>query len=353
MKRSGGVTAAAVVLIVVSAVVTFGAFFATLAGVMLQAAGPKMPASVFARTLGASLAVFVLAAWGIVTGVGLLRLRRWAWFCVLIISALLLADAIPGLVHARKLIRATTGVPTVGAGGLIAFEYIGLALTTLVPLALAIWWLALFTRRSVRAQLAPGVTLDATPPVAFQSPSAFATPAQPLASPRMQLSYRRPVSVTVIAVFLLAGAAFFPLIFLYPRNWRMTMMFGVFLTGRNMILVSIPWFAANVALGIGLLRLRPWARIGTVAYCIVSILNVALTARHLAPFMDAVHKAMGIPAPPMPAGFMRVMSLVGLVFGLGLNLVAIYFLVTRRAAFHAPPSASSSSALDANPAAPT
>ncbi len=348
MRRSGGVTAAAVVLIVVSALVAFGAFFATLGFVMLQATGPKMPASASARMLAGALAVLAIAIWGIVTGVGLLRLRRWAWFCILIISALLIADAIPGLVDARKLIRATTGVPTVGAGGLIAFEYIGLALITLVPLALGIWWLLLFSRRSVRAQFAPGVTLTTAPEfVAPYSRPAFLPPPR-----RTGFAATHPPSITVIAIFLLAGAAAFPLIFLYPPNWRMTMMFGVFLAGRNMILAAIPWFAANVALGVGLLRLKRWARIGTIVYCIVGILNAALTARHMAPFMDAMYKAVGVPVPPMPAGFMRVMSLVGLVFGLGLNLVAIYFLVTRRAAFYPPP-ASPSATPGALPTAPS
>jgi hypothetical protein len=362
MKRSGGVTAAAVVLIVISAFVCLGLVVTIPGDFMFRAIAPKMT-PVFRRMLADDVVALVVAIWGIFTGVGLLRLRRWAWFCVLIISALLLADAIPGLVHARKLIRATTGVPTVDAGGLIVFEYIGLAFTTLVPLALAIWWLTLFTRRSVRAQFAPGVTLD----IAYPQP-AFVPPAPPLASgaqftsPRTQLSYRRPVSVTVIAVLLLAGAAGFPLIFLYPPNWRIAAAFGVVLTGKPALAVFAVYSALGVLLGAGLLRLKPWARMAAILYAVALTVNGVVSMRAQMRAVQMLQSTMGMPKFPGNEAqtFQRIMHvsmIIGVVFGVALNLVAIYFLVTRRAAFYPPPGPASPSATpsasSAFPSAPS
>ena len=344
MKRSGSVTVASIAIIVVSALVASGAFFAAFTTALLQAVGPRMPTTVFARSLAFGMAVLSLAVWGIASGVGLLRLRRWAWFSTLVIGALLVVAATPGIFTARKLIRATTGVPTVGAGSLVAFEYMGLAFTTLVPLAFAIWWLVVFTRRSARAQFAPGVALDPPyvsaphphPPFVLTSPPAAGT--MPLASPRMQLSYRRPVSITVIAVLLLAGAASIPLLLLIPSDMRMTMMFGVIVAGREMILTSILWGGAAIALGIGLLLLKPWARLGTIVYFLTGMMNGVLTALHMTRLMDAMQKAMGIKSPvPVPPIFQHVMAVIGAIFAVGLNLAAIYFLVARRGAFRTPP----------------
>lgn len=354
MKRSGGITATSVAIIVVSALVAFGAFFMVLATGLLQAVGPKVPTSVFARTLAFGIGALCVAVWGIVSGVGLLRLRRWAWFSALIISVLLVVAATPGMFTARKLIRATTGVPTVGAGNLVAFEYIGLAFTTLIPLAFAIWWFVALTRGSARAQFAPGVTLDTSyvsapyRQPAFVLASPRAADGMSLASPRTQLSYRRPVSITVIAVLLLAGAASIPLLFLIPSNVRMTMMFGIIVAGRNMILLSILWGGVGLALGIGLLLLKPWARLGTIVYCLVGIVNGVLTARHMTRLMDAMQNAVGIKAPvPLPPIFQHVMATISALFAVGLNLAAIYFLVIRGDAFRTPPA--SVSATNAAP----
>ncbi|MFZ0641189.1 MAG: hypothetical protein WA020_07320 [Candidatus Acidiferrales bacterium] len=341
MKRSGGVTAATVVLIVVSAVVCFGLVVTIPGDFMFRAIAPKMT-HVFANMLAGEAVALAIAIWGVVTGVGLLRLRRWAWYCVLILSGLLVAEAIRNIVDARKFIRATTGVPTVGPQNMIAFAYFGMAIVTLVPLALGLWWLLLFTRRSVRAQFAPGVTLDTA-----YSQLAFVPSAPPLASgaqftsPRTQLSYRRPVSITVIAVLLLAGAAAFPLFLFYPANWRVTALFGVVLTGRAVLAVLAFYSALGVVLGVGLLLLKPWARAAAILYAVVVTVNVAVSMRAQMRAVQMLQSTIGMPTLPgnqaqMFQRLMHVSMIVGVVFGVALNLVALYFLVTRRAAFYPP-----------------
>jgi hypothetical protein len=349
VKRSGGVTAAGVMLIVAGAMVSLGAFFAALSAVVIQTAGVKTPEPAFARLLTDAVAVLAIAIWGIVTGVGLLRLRRWAWYCVLLISAVLVADAIPGLIHARKLIRATTGVPTVSAGNFVTFEYIGLAIATLVPLALGVWWLIAFLRPSARAQFAPGVILERDyPPVVFAPPvappsAAAQSLAEPIphGSPRLQLSYRRPVSITVIAVFLLAGAAAFPMFLFCPASWRVTALFGVVLTGRAVLVVLATYSALGILLGTGLLLLKPWARMAAIVYGVAITVNVAVSMRAQMRAIQMLQSAMGMPVLPgngaqMFERMMHVSMAIGVVFGAAVNFVALYFLVTRRAAFYPP-----------------
>ncbi len=349
MKRSGGVTAAAVMLIVASVLVTFGGLFGVLGTVLAQSVGSKLPAPVFARELAGTIVVLLIAIWGIVTGVGVLRLRRWAWFCALVISGLLVADALRTLVEARTLIRATTGVPTVSAGNFVAFEYFGLAIVTLVPLALGLWWLIAFLRPSARAQFAPGVILERDAASAFLPPAPPVLVLQTLAvansipptSPRHQLSYRRPVSITVIAVFLLAGAAAFPMFLFYPPSWRVIAMFGVILTGRAVVAVLAIQSALGILLGTGLLLLKPWARIAAIVYGVAITVNVAVSMRATMRAMQMLQNAMGMPAFPGNGAetfqrMMHVSIIFGLVFGIAVNFVALYFLITRRAAFYPP-----------------
>lgn len=151
MKRSGAVTAAAVVLIVVSAGACLFTFPTAIGMALIRTSEPQhsTPMPVLIRTI----AIALIGVWGIVTGIGLLRLRRWAWFCVLAIAVLLMAAAVPGVLQAPQLIWATGG-PSGDAPGLLVFEYVNFAFNSLAPLALGIWWLALFVPRGTRAQFA-------------------------------------------------------------------------------------------------------------------------------------------------------------------------------------------------------
>lgn len=205
---------------------------------------------------------------------------------------------------------------------------------SVLPLALGVWWLLLLVLRSTRAQFAaPGarerqLALDSS--IVYAAGAAFVPP--PV------FAFRRPVSITVIAVFLLTGVAAFPLLFLYPGNWRITVLFGVLLTGNKVLAALLPWCVAELALGIGLLRLKPWARVGTIAYCIATMANGIASVRSTGRLMHAFNAAVGGPAmPQLPPMALRVFSIFGIVFNLAPNFVAIYFLVTRAPAFKGSP----------------
>lgn len=354
MRRSGGVTAAVVVLFACSALVLLFAVLVPIA--VFEAPLPQpVPPFMHGMMIGMGVIYLLCAAWGITTGIGILQLRAWARISMLVLSGTVAVFSVFGSIGA---IAGPLMVldPRVPREAMVAGLIVGLVVVT-IPLALAIWWLVLFTRRSVRLQFAPGVTLEPAQPPAFVRPVAYAEGAATYVSPKMQLSYRRPVSIMVIAVCLLAGCAFFPLMFFYPANWRVTAIFGVMVMGKSFLAVSAILSAANLLLGIGLLRLKAWARRGSIAYFVVMLANTGLSVRVIGRVVEMMQKQMDIPAPQLPAAFMKTMAAVGFIFGVCLDVAAIYFLVTRHAAFDGRPpggtaSASMASPSDANPPVP-
>jgi len=163
MKSSptAGVTASAVVLILISLMPAFAgvgvlAGFVTLKAV--TAGGAKSVSSIPA-VVAAGAAMLAVAGWGIATGTGLLRRCGWARISMLILAALLACASLPSLAVEPRLIRAVTGIPTVGAFPAFITAQFGLLL-----LAVAVWWLVYFTRKSIRAQFGFGAASSAAPP---------------------------------------------------------------------------------------------------------------------------------------------------------------------------------------------
>src|SRR5262245_36176240 len=95
MNRSGGITASAVIAIIGSALsILFGAFVVVIGMAMRTrpipvAAGP--PVAIGAVLIVEAVLFFGFGAWGIMSAVGLLRLRNWARISILIYAGLLAA----------------------------------------------------------------------------------------------------------------------------------------------------------------------------------------------------------------------------------------------------------------------
>ncbi|MHB8486561.1 MAG: hypothetical protein ACYDCM_12675 [Candidatus Acidiferrales bacterium] len=155
---SAGVTASAVVLILIGAMAAFVGV-GVLAGFVTLKAGGASAVSSIPEVVATGAAMLVVAGWGIATGTGLLRRRGWAWTSMLILSALLALATFPSLAAEPRLIRAITGIPTVGALTAFIATQFGLLL-----LAVAVWWIVYFTRKSVRAQFGFTAAPSAAPP---------------------------------------------------------------------------------------------------------------------------------------------------------------------------------------------
>ena len=237
MKRSAGVTISAVVTLV-------GSLLTALCGVAMlvpfavsQSTGPGTPP--YARVAGLVMAVlmFVLAAWGIATAVGLFRLRRWARVCILVFSVFMVLTFGSGaIVMAFLPLPSPPNAPP----GLMTGIRIGIVCTYGILALIGGWWLYLFNRASVVAQFAPG------PPPA------------------------RPLSVSVIAWFLVCGGV---ICFLYTWLPFPAMLFGFIIKGWPALTFYLLLGLLQVALGIGLLRLRPLSRVLTIGFFLFGALN--------------------------------------------------------------------------------
>ena len=143
---------------------------------------------------------------------------------------------------------------------------------------------------------------------------------------------RRPLSITVIGIYMLFGAS------LMPSNiYRGSPAFfmGVVLRGW----LAAVFFSAigtfDAVLGIGLLRLSPWSRMAAIYFFVFRIVNTSLallvpgSRAHFEEGIDVVRASRG--RPPLSSG----MIWLGVGVSLFLMVVVLRFLIARKEAFSA------------------
>jgi hypothetical protein len=306
MKRTIGVTLSAVVTIIGSVLTALFGVAMLVPFVVPRSSGPGTPP--YARVAGLVMAVlmFALAAWGVTTAIGLIRLRRWARVCILVFSVFMVLTFGSGaIVMAFLPLPSPPNVPP----GLMTGIRIGIVCIYGILALIGGWWLYLFNRAAVVAQFAPG------PPPA------------------------RPLSVSMIAWFLVFGGV---VCFVYTWLPFPAMLFGFMIKGWPAITIYLLLGLLQLWLGIGLLRLRPLSRVLTIGFFLLGALN-SLAFALLPGFAARMTEAMGSmpasmrqPLPvdfPMPLGAIAVTTVI--ICG-----VPIWFLARRRNAFvEAPPAA--------------
>jgi hypothetical protein len=152
----------------------------------------------------------------------------------------------------------------------------------------------------------------------------------------------RPISLTVIAWFLLVGALFSPLnmVLHFPG-----FLFTRLLTGWFATLYYLVFASVSLYVGIGLLRFVRSARVVGVAYFAFALVNAAVfylapggrariralldAQQSLMPWMQFYQNRPEFQFDPMPFVY------IGGMMGLTLIAVPLYFLITRKEAFEA------------------
>jgi hypothetical protein len=246
-ERSSGVTTAAVVALLCSSLVALLCPLTLLPIFVIQKLPPAPPeaappANFRIMLVGAALLYAALAAWGIATGVGLFRLRAWARASILVFSGLevfVFLFSAPMLFIVSRMPQMQAQAPGFQTGTMIVLAFMGLVA------AVGVWWLVLFNLKSVRAQFDETRTTGA---YAESGDSAQARAMRP----------HRPLSVTIIACLYLLGTPgiVFALIRPFPG-----VLLGWLLEGNAARAVHCVNIAVGLAVGIGLLRLKPWARL--------------------------------------------------------------------------------------------
>ena len=200
MKRSGGVTAAAVVALLGSAGLGLVAV-SELSGALFisrfHPGGQALPEegvipAVASMVMG-SLFNLAFAGWGLATGVALIRLKPWSRISTLVYAGLTgVCASFAGLII---LFVPIPGPASAGQNFSGIFR-VALELFLAIPFSIAIWWLILFTRKSVVAQFSgtPG------PEVAAQVADTAAVPVAGTPPPQ------RPMIITILAWFFLVSA---------------------------------------------------------------------------------------------------------------------------------------------------
>lgn len=316
MNRSVGVTVSAVVVFIGSALTLLMGAGSVLALVVLHNMPPQ-PVFVRYSIIGVATIEVAFAIWGILSGIGLLRLREWARISMVVFGVLLLLFGLPGLVFIPLLPLGPQGnVPE----NFVLMIKLGMGAFYGVLAALGGWWLYFFNQRMVKDQF------RTAPPGAPGS-----------ATPRA-----RPLSISIIGWFLtISAVAVLPVLLLrFPLFF-----FGFLFTGARAQLVMLAWCGLQFAAGVGLLRLRPWGR--TLALCtlslgmlngLISMLIPGSQAR-LQQAMTLTMQRMNMPwlpeQGPMAFQTWSASFWFGLFFGMVFVAVQLWFVARNKQAFYA------------------
>ncbi|HUJ39830.1 MAG TPA: hypothetical protein VLW54_04730 [Candidatus Acidoferrales bacterium] len=322
-RRSAGVTAAAIVAMAGSALMALFCLLIVLSIFItrnLPRPGAAVPAPPNLAATLAFTAVFYggLAAWGFATSVGLLRLRAWARASILVFSGLLAFSCVCCL----PVLFIISRVPELKQGPPGAQLAVASILATIIGsmAGVSIWWLVLFSLKSVRAQF------DETGVVGAYSETGDTAQAR-------AMKPRRPVSITVIGCLYVLGApgAIFGLVRPYPA-----LLLGYMIEGNAARLVYLLHGAIALVLGLGLLKLKPWARI--LAICLTVFYGLGAVAMYFHP--ESMQKMLAlVPASTPPearavAGqLMQSMLPFSILLGALVSLAILWFLITSKDAF--------------------
>ncbi len=193
--------------------------------------------------------------WGLASGIGLLRYRNWARISTLVWSGITLVfGSLVFLVTLAIKIPVSPNAPPQTA----SLARLFIALLFGLPDAVAIWWLILFSQKSIRLMFAASPASPTGP----LDESGF-----PATAPRTQI----PVPVAVVA-WILIGSSVLSLFFLRFQQSRLLVMGHIF-RGPATAAVTVAFCAVCFVGGVGLLRRKPWAFWLVLCYQLFAVVN--------------------------------------------------------------------------------
>jgi hypothetical protein len=309
MNRSVGVTISAIA-------VMLGSGLALLMGVLMLFASsggipvPENQAHFMKYFMILTAVLFFSAgAWGVSTGMGLLRAREWSRISILVFSALMLFICIPGL-----LMFLTMPFPPPGTApspqltkNVLMGTKIFLTLFYAFLAVLGGWWLYFFNKRSDRI-LAEAMTAQGA----------------------------RPPSITLIAWYLLISA----FIGVLGLSVNPPVFFlGFFFKGTFASLIMFGLAIVQSLTAFGLLKLKPWGRTLAIYYfqflifnSLTMVLIPGTQGRFDKAMADMVRDMQGASSLPPP---MHFPVWFGVIFAIPLLALLLWIVVSKREAFHA------------------
>jgi hypothetical protein len=357
-NRSAGITVIAVLALIGSALLLGLAVLMAIVMLVIPTPVPnnaQLP-PMFFKVFRTALPFFYAApaVWGIVTAVGLLQLKNWARISTIVFSVLLVVFGAFGMLTSMVFFLK----PPAGNGlDPKMFSLIGAvtALFALVQMGIGIWWMIFFNRAKVKAQFvplylqSPGSVSGEAPyrmdmPYSATLPPGLApltgrapSPSLPIVAPNPSV---RPLSITIIAWYLLATCLFIPFSIALHAP---AILFIAMLTGWRAIIFFLVYAALIIYTGTALLRMKPAGRLIGIGYFAFNFFNIGVF--YLAPgsrarmtrFLDLQQSmfpwmASSRADSPFHIDIMPFL-IVGAIVGLALSLVPVYFLATAKPAF--------------------
>jgi uncharacterized membrane protein (DUF2068 family) len=330
MKRPFGVVFSAILLILGSLFQLLMALGMAFSGVILhtQIHSGGLPGSTAAPPLPEWMPVFMyaiclffiaLAAWGIITAIGLIRMRRWARYSILVIGGLLAVFSFIQLVVTLLMMLVPLPVPagvdasqaqTVHAMTGIIFGV--MALFHGIVCAVGVSWLVYFNRQKVRDAFASATGK------AFES--------------------RRPILISVFAVLNLIGAVSCLLCVLIPIP---VAIFGWMVDGWGKVALYLVIAALTTSVGIGLWQLKEWGRLLALGMQALGLVNTAvylvrpsLILRYSAEIQQRMNPMQ--PQMQLPERFQTTMYSISFGFAILLYIAIAAVLIYYRKAFQPP-----------------
>ncbi|MGD0294241.1 MAG: hypothetical protein ABSB30_10325 [Terracidiphilus sp.] len=328
MKRPVGVVFSAIVLILGSLFQLLMALGMAFSGAISQKQihSGGFPGATAAAPLPGWMPVFMyaicvffvaLSVWGIATSVGLIRMRRWARYSILVIGGLLAVFSFIEFVITLLMMLVPLPVPadvdasqvqTVHAMTRIIFAV--MAFFHGVVCAVGVSWLVYFNRQKVR--------------------DAFAN------ATGKACESRRPVLISVLAVLNLIGAGFCLMFMFIPLP---AVIFGWMIDGWGKVALYLAFAALAAAVGVGLWQLKEWGRLLAMAmqvfgiiFCGVYLVRPSLMLRYVA----EIQQRMTPTQPQLPQPFQATMYSVMFGFSILFYIAIVAVLLYYRKAFQPP-----------------
>ena len=319
-SASGSVIGAAVVAMICSALIVLllGITLASFAFLGSQATA-QMPPSIKTFTEVTLAICLIVAIFGVVTGVGLLRLQNWARISALVWAGLSTLFSFFGvLIMSLMPLPATPGASPAFLAGLRW----GMTLFYSLPLCIGIWWLILFNRAAIKSQ--------------FSSPSGDSG---------VSLRPRCPLPVAILAwVFIVSALTSIPLLYFMPFRIPVILFGHTLPVLAGKIFLDLNCVLIPVA-GAALLKLKPWSYPLTIAMNVFWLASGVVTllspnykttmTAFMAQMDDSMHFPNSGPQPPefLPSTTGSAIFLFAL-YGLALGILLYYrkpFLETAKA----------------------
>lgn len=333
MPRSAGITVSAVLVIIGSVLTIIFAAVMALGYVAISHsdATAKIPGNLGYILVVEAIVVFGFGIWGLASGIGLLNVKHWARISLLIYATLLVFISVPTALLMAALPIPDTNDPHLPSGFMSILRF-GLSLLYAAFAALGGFWLYFFNTKNVKAEF------RGLPPAMGSAASS----GLPVAAAQSGNGGGRPVSITIIGWFLLAGVACAPLGLLFFHGFfsgvQLPLFFlGFFFFGRSASVILVVLIAVQSVVAVGLLKLKNWGRLGAIGLQCFALANTAMMLgipANRARFQQLMETMMATMNPhmPQPAPFVFPVW-IGFLSSLPIFFVILWFLVTEKQAF--------------------